>query len=123
MTTTVSSPSNARSLALAFLVTVACATTAIAQQPTSPTTQRDSVRADPMQQAMGMMNQMGPMYETMMQSMIDGTLKAMNKPENIDRMAAFTRQYYQALIKQGFTKEEALQIVAGAGIPALKMGR
>jgi hypothetical protein len=59
----------------------------------------------------------------MMQSMIDGTLKAMNKPENIDRMAAFTRQYYQALIKQGFTKEEALQIVAGAGIPALKMGR
>lgn len=107
-------------------VTLLCgalASTAIAQQPTTPATQRDTARVDPMQQAMGMMSQMGPMYENMMQAMIDGTLKAMSKPENIDRMAAFTRQYYQALMKQGFTKEEALQIVAGAGIPALKMGR
>lgn len=72
---------------------------------------------------MGMFTQMGPMYETMMKSMIDGTLKAMGEPENIERMAAFTRRYYDALIKQGFTKEEALAIVAGVGAAALRMGR
>jgi len=72
---------------------------------------------------MGMFGQMGPMYETMMKSMIEGTLKALGDPENVERMAVFTRRYYQALIKQGFSKDEALQIVAGVGVPAMRMGR
>jgi hypothetical protein len=76
-----------------------------------------------MQQMMGMFSQMGPMYETMMKAMIEGTLKALGEPENVERMALFTRRYYEALIKQGFTKEEALQIVAGVGVPALRMGK
>jgi len=38
-------------------------------------------------------------------------------------MAVFMRRYYQALIKQGFTKDEALHIVAGAGLLALRPGR
>jgi len=59
----------------------------------------------------------------MMKSMIDGTLKAIGEPENIERLAAFTRRYYESLIKQGFTKEEALAIVAGVGVPALRTGR
>ena len=41
----------------------------------------------------------------------------------VDRLAAFTRHYYEALIRQGFTKDEALQIVAGLGIPALRTSR
>src|SRR5262249_48493768 len=71
----------------------------------------------------GMFNQMGPMYETMMQAMLEGTLKALERPETIDRLARFARRYYDALMKQGFTREEALQIVAGAGIPASKPAR
>jgi hypothetical protein len=66
---------------------------------------------------------MGPMYENMMKAMIEGTLKALGDPENVERMAVFMRRYYQALIKQGFTKGEALQIVAGAGLLALRPGR
>jgi hypothetical protein len=75
------------------------------------------------QQMMGMFSQMGPMYEAMMKSMVDGTLKAMGEPENVERLAAFTRRYYEALLKQGFAKAEALAIVAGVGVPALRMGK
>jgi hypothetical protein len=76
-----------------------------------------------MTQMAGMFNQMGPMYESMMQAMVEGTLKAFEKPETIERLARFSRRYYDALIKQGFTKEEALQIVAGSGIAAVRAGK
>ena len=69
------------------------------------------------------LSQMGPMYEQMTQSTIDGTLKAMERPENVERMAVFARRYYDALIKQGFSPAEALQITAGAGNPAARVGR
>jgi hypothetical protein len=94
-----------------------------AQQPASKPATRDTASAAQIDQMMGMFNQMGPMYETMMKSMVEGTLKAISEPENIERMAVFTRRYYEALMKHGFTKEEALQIVAGVGVPAMKAGR
>ena len=87
-----------------------------AQRPAAP----DSAT---MAQMAGMFNQMGPMYESMSQAMIEGTLKALEKPETIERLARFARRYYDALIKQGFSKEEALQIVAGAGITGVKAPR
>jgi len=87
-----------------------------AQQPVKP----DSTT---IAQMAGMFNQMGPMYESMSQAMIEGTIKALEKPETIDRLARFARRYYDALIKQGFSKDEALQIVAGAGITGMKAPR
>ncbi len=69
------------------------------------------------------LNQMGSMYESMMQSMVEGTLKAFEKPETIERLARFSCRYYDALIKQGFTKEEALQILAGSGIAGMRAGK
>ena len=33
------------------------------------------------------------------------------------RLADFTKNYYDALVKRGFTKEQALQLVAAMGIP------
>jgi hypothetical protein len=99
---------------------------ALGQQPPAPPSPRDTSAArmqQMQQQMMGMFSQMGPMYEAMMKSMVDGTLKAMGEPENVERLAAFTRRYYEALLKQGFAKEEALAIVAGVGVPALRMGK
>ncbi len=93
---------------------------AVAQQPTSRSQVPDSAA---MAQMAGMFTQMGPMYESMMQAMIEGTLKAFEKPETIERLARFSRRYYEALMKQGFTKEEALQIVAGAGIAGMRTGK
>ena len=86
------------------------------QQPPKP----DSMRAQ-MEQASAMM---GPMMGQMMEAMMEGMLRVMAKPENIDRLATFTRNYYEALIRKGFTKDEALQIVVAAGIPRMpSMGR
>jgi len=96
---------------------LACATApAWAQPPTVKPNQPDPV-------ALGQaMSQMGPMYEAMMQAMMDGSLKALERPENVERLAVFMRRYYETLIKQGFSKDEALQILAGIGVP-FKMGR
>lgn len=100
-----------RKLSAVFLaLALVSAKLATAQQPTSAPSDSAELR-----RMMGMFNQMGPMYETMTQAMIDGTIKALSRQETIDRLAQFSRRYYEALMKQGFTKEEALQIVAGAG--------
>ncbi|HEY6109977.1 MAG TPA: hypothetical protein VIV56_13855, partial [Gemmatimonadales bacterium] len=108
------------SLAIGLLLLFARPQSLAAQQPTARPQVPDSTA---LAQMAGMFNQMGPMYETMMQAMMEGTLKALERPEMVDRLAAFTRHYYEALIRQGFTKDEALQIVAGLGIPALRTSR
>lgn len=95
-----------------------------AQQPDQKPTVPDSASFAQMAgQMAGVFNQMGPMYETMTAAMLEGSLKALERPETIDRLARFARRYYEALIRQGFSKEEALQIVAGAGIPGTKPTR
>jgi len=106
-----------RTVIVAGALLLLTTTAAVAQQRTAIP---DSAS---MAQMAGMFNQMGPMYESMMQSMVQGTIKAFEKPETIERLARFSRRYYDALIKQGFTKEEALQIVAGAGIAGVRAGR
>ena len=92
---------------------------AAAQQPTRPAQPDTSGFA----QAFAMMDQMGPMYQTMVQAMMEGTLKLLEQQQVIDRMAAITRSYYEALMKQGFTREESLQIVAGMKLFPPQPGR
>jgi len=48
---------------------------------------------------------------------LEGTLAALAKPENAERLADFTKNYYDALVRRGFTKDQALQIVTAVGIP------
>jgi len=95
-----------------------------AQQPEAPAVKApDSTAiAARLQQVAGALNQMGPMYETMTRAMVQGTLKALADSENVDRLATFIRNYYLALVRHGFAREEALQIVAGFGMP-LRPGR
>ncbi len=42
----------------------------------------------------------------------DAALDLMAKPQTADRVAAYIHNLYNSLIKEGFTKEESLQIVA-----------
>ena len=86
----------------------------MAQRPTPP----DSMRRQ-MQEASQMMV---PMMQQMAVVMMEGTLTALAKTENAERLADFTRNYYNALIKRGFTKDEALQIVMATGIPRAPSG-
>ena len=109
-----------RVMLLVALVLLAVPRLAAAQTPSPSPGDSTAARV---QQMMDAFTQGGGMYETMMKAMIQGTLKAMEEPETARRMAAFTRRYYQALVSEGFTRAEALQIVAGVGVPALKMGR
>jgi len=109
-----------RSLVLVVAILLLAPAALVAQQPAAKPPIPDSLQ---MVQMAGMFNQMGPMYESMMQSMIEGTIKTFEKPETIERLARFSRRYYEALIKQGFSKEEALQIVAGAGIAGVRSVR
>jgi Spy/CpxP family protein refolding chaperone len=107
-----------RSVTIAGALLLLTTTVALGQQPTYRP--GDSAA---MAQMTGMFTQMGPMYESMTQAMVEGTLKAFEKPETIERLARLSRRYYDALIKQGFTKEEALQIVAASGIVSVRAGR
>jgi len=112
-----------RSLFVILLCAI-CAPALQAQQPEAAAgkTPDSTAMAAQLQQLAGAFNQMGPMYENMMRAMVQGTLKALADSENIERLATFSRNYYLALVRHGFTREEALQIVAGFGIP-LRPGR
>ena len=100
-------------LAVSMLLLVACSVAA--QQPTPDSAQR---RAQQAAEMMGpMMQQMAPMMQQMAVLTMEGTLAALAKPENAEHLADFTKHYYDALLKRGFTKEQALQIVMAVGIP------
>jgi hypothetical protein len=64
-----------------------------------------------------MQQMMVPMMAQMATAMLESTLTALAKPENAERLADFTKNYYDALIKRGFAKAEALQLVAAMGFP------
>ena len=42
------------------------------------------------------------------------------QPEVAEDLAAFTKNYYAALLKKGFAKEDALKIVIGVGLPYMQ---
>lgn len=69
-----------------------------------------------MQQAMSsMLPFMGQMVKIMMQVQ----LEVLSEPNTAEKLAAYTKNYYDALIKKGFTKEESLKITINMGIPSL----
>jgi len=113
----------ARLVATCALALALGAGTAAAQRPGGP-----PVPAQPLSPAMQdsinmVMGAMGPMFGNMfgnmMTSMYEGMLVVLERPETAERMAAFTRNYYEALVRRGFTREEALRIVATVGIPSM----
>ncbi|MEE8056544.1 MAG: hypothetical protein V3T17_01730 [Pseudomonadales bacterium] len=52
--------------------------------------------------------------------MIKVRLEAMSDPGTAQLLAKFSRTYFKALIKEGFTTEEAMQLVLSVGIPPLR---
>ncbi|OQX88360.1 MAG: hypothetical protein B6D55_00260 [Candidatus Omnitrophica bacterium 4484_70.2] len=65
------------------------------------------------------LQRMGPMMGMMMKGMMKAMLELFSEPETAERLATFTKNYYDALIKKGFTPEQALKIVIGQGMPSL----
>lgn len=68
-----------------------------------------------MQATMGaMVGVMGPMTE----AVIEAQLNLLARPEAAERIAAFKRQLFDALVKKGFSSEQALQIVLTTALPS-----
>jgi hypothetical protein len=63
--------------------------------------------------------EMGPAMGLMMKGMMSAMLDFLCEPESAEKLATFTRNYYDALIKKGFTQEQALRIVISQGIPSM----
>ena len=86
--------------------------------PIAPLTAQQPARGDSMAQQMQQASMMMvPTMQQMAVVMLEGTLTALAKPENAERLADFTKHYYDALVRRGFTKDQALQIVMAVGVP------
>ena len=71
--------------------------------------------AEMRQQMQGMM----PMMADVMRQATQSTMAVLVEPETAQSLARFTRNYYTALVAQGFTEEQAIQIVSSVGFPGL----
>ena len=49
--------------------------------------------------------------------MIDGYLDYLAKPQTVKKLATFQKNYFDALVDQGFTKEQAFELVLRFGNP------
>jgi hypothetical protein len=61
-----------------------------------------------------MMNSMGPMYNTLTKSVMDAQLNFYKQPGKLAELASLHKQYFAALLKEGFTDDQALKIVTSA---------
>ena len=98
-----------------------------AQQPvdTGHTTKRGAVPPFPIDSAgmSGFFGSMVPMQIRAATMTLEATWAALAKPENAAHLADFTKNYYDALVARGFTKDQALAIVMAIGIPHVTPGR
>lgn len=67
-----------------------------------------------------MSKQMTPMFGNMVESMMQGKLRVFAQQDTTILLAKFVRNFYDALMDEGFSKEEALHIVTSFGFPAIQ---
>ena len=85
--------------------------------------QRKQPSPEEMQKMMdATMGAMVPMMGKMMEVMLDVQLKVAEKPETATRIASFKKNLFDALLKSGFSADQALQIVIATSIPAASPG-
>jgi len=58
-----------------------------------------------------------PMMGKMMGAMIEAQLAIISKPESAEKIAQYVKNFYEALIKHGFSKEEAFKIFTSISLP------
>jgi hypothetical protein len=64
------------------------------------------------------MGAMAPMMGRMAEASIEAQLNAAEKPETARRIAQFKKNLYDALLKQGFSRERAFAIMLGTRLPS-----
>ena len=63
-----------------------------------------------------MFGAMGPMVSSMAKSMMDAQLDYYKQPGKITEIAKLTREYFNALVKEGFTEDQALKIITAESL-------
>lgn len=66
-----------------------------------------------------MQQMMLPVMGQMMTVMLKSMAETLAEPEIAQNFATFTRNFYDALLTRGFSREEALQIVTSTGVPSV----
>jgi hypothetical protein len=64
---------------------------------------------------------MGPMISGMYNAMLSVQMKFYSDQANIDKMAQITKSYFDALIKTGFTADQALKIITSKQLVSMDM--
>lgn len=109
---------------LCFAAILAFAPTDAAAQVRPDAPRADSARAAAPHQGehpQGMEEQLGfmmPMMGNMVQALTQSSMAALAEPKTAEHLAKFIRNYHQALVAEGFTREEAMRIVISVGFPA-----
>ena len=103
-----------RSLTFILLAAVATATAQAQQKQPSP---------EEIQKFMDIamnstLNAMVPIMGKMTENMIEAQLTIAERASTAERMAAFKKNLYDALIKKGFTASQALQITVATNPPS-----
>ncbi|MCC8426987.1 hypothetical protein [Mucilaginibacter sp. UR6-11] len=71
----------------------------------------------------GMLGAMGPVFGNMARSIMDAQLDYYKQPGKITEVAKLTKQYFDALVKEGFSYEQAIKIITSdALLPKAIMG-
>lgn len=64
--------------------------------------------------------EMTPVFGDVVESMMQGKLRVFAQQDTTVLLAKFVRNFYDALIDEGFSKEEAIHIVSSFGFPAIQ---
>jgi len=66
-----------------------------------------------------MMGAMGPMYSSLIKSMLDAQLSFYKQPGKLAEVAKLHKQYFDALVKEGFSYDQAIKIITSS--PLIQM--
>ncbi len=106
-----------------LVVSAMCGATALAAEEADqpkPTEQKETRESKPNAQEMQDLTMaMAPALGAMAQNMMDGIYTGLAKPDTAKKLAKFMKNYYEALVAEGFTREEAIQIVQGFAVPSI----
>ncbi|UOE52733.1 hypothetical protein MTO98_16815 [Mucilaginibacter sp. SMC90] len=62
------------------------------------------------------MSSMGPMYASMAKSVLDAQLGYFKQPGKLAEIAKLNKEYFDALVKEGFTYDQALKIITSGSL-------
>ena len=113
-------PNGGKRALLMTIVTLICLGSALFVHPRRATAQQPPSQ-NPAEQMRQMQEVMGPMMRANMQAMMEAALTVLARKETADQMATFSKNYLDALVAKGFSRDEALRLVA-AHAPTLVPG-